>query len=125
MSDRHYMSKCSTNYIYIQHGSRFLLLHLLWRQYFQLLSSGYKKILWILPVKLVDMLCLGSLGPLIDSLYIGYLMEHISPLYFIYINVLECGLCLGVILLIIFQIRKLRRKIRPGTADELHSVTHI
>ncbi|XP_052770873.1 uncharacterized protein LOC128210563 [Mya arenaria] len=31
----------------------------------------------------------GALGFLIDPLYIGYLMEHSSPLYLIYINVIQ------------------------------------
>ncbi|XP_052770875.1 uncharacterized protein LOC128210564 [Mya arenaria] len=50
----------------------------------------------------------GALGFFIDPLFIGYLMENKSPLYFIHINVLQCLLCLGIMLLIIFQISKIR-----------------
>lgn len=54
-------------------------------------------------------LFVGALGFFIDPLYIGVLMENVSPMYFNYLNIAEGSFAVCMVLLLLFWIGKLRK----------------
>ncbi|XP_045190572.2 sodium-dependent glucose transporter 1A-like [Mercenaria mercenaria] len=51
----------------------------------------------------------GSLGCFIDPLYIGALMENVSPLYFVYFQIIQCTFTLVVFVINMIWVAKMRR----------------
>ncbi|XP_060582325.1 sodium-dependent glucose transporter 1C-like isoform X2 [Ruditapes philippinarum] len=53
----------------------------------------------------------GSIGCFIDPLYIGALMENVSPLYFIYLQIIQSGFSLSVFIVIVIGIARLKQTV--------------
>ena len=53
----------------------------------------------------------GSVGCFIDPLYIGALMENVSPLYFVYLQIIQGALSLFIFVVILIGIAKLKQTV--------------
>lgn len=51
----------------------------------------------------------GSLGCFLDPLYIGALMEKVSPLYFVYVQIGQCAFSMSVFIIILMWISSRRK----------------
>ncbi|XP_052248788.1 sodium-dependent glucose transporter 1-like isoform X4 [Dreissena polymorpha] len=58
----------------------------------------------------------SSFGLLINPLIVGYLMQNISPVAFVFVLLAECFLCFGTFLLIFLLVKKFIKN-PPGSAD--------